>query len=94
MIAYLLLVAAVVSALAIPVWLQRQGLRDDPWLLLALAVLTAFVGNYVVFFQFESPNWRTLPIAIAIVAACQQALDARVRIPSGVVRDKATLEGG
>ena len=89
-IAYLLLVAAVLSALAIPVWRQRQELRDDPWLLLALAVLTAFVGNYVVFFQFESPNWRTLPIAIAIAAACQQALEARGRIPSGVVPNKAS----
>lgn len=75
--AYVALTALVIMALAPVVWRRRTGLRDDPWLLLALAVLTAFVGNYVVFYQFDAPSWRTLPIAIAIVAACRHALVQR-----------------
>jgi O-antigen ligase len=74
---YFALALLVVRALAPAVWRGRGSLQRDPWLLLALAVLTAFVGNYLVFYQFDAPSWRTLPVAIAIVAACRHALAER-----------------
>lgn len=76
---YLALAVLVIRALAPVIWQRQAALREDPWLLLALAVLTAFVGNYVVFYQFDAPSWRTLPIAIAIVAACRIGLSSRGR---------------
>jgi O-antigen ligase len=76
---YIFLMALVVAALLPIVWRSRHRLRTSPWLLLALAVLVAVIGNYAIFYQFESPNWRTLPIAIAIVAACHHALSGRAR---------------
>lgn len=76
---YSLLALLVVRALAPAVWRGRAALHGYPWLLLSLAVLTAFVGNYLIFYQFDAPSWRTLPIAIAIVAACRHALAGRSR---------------
>lgn len=78
-IAYLSLMALVMVALLPIIWRSRHSLRTSPWLLLALAVLVAAIGNYAIFYQFESPNWRTLPIAVAIVAACHHALSGRAR---------------
>ena len=74
---YFALAALVVRALAPTVWKARAALRDDHWLLLGLAVLVAFVGNYLVFYQFDAPSWRTMPIAIGIIAACHHAFTKR-----------------
>jgi len=63
-----------IRSLLPPVWQQRKALVGDPWLLLALTVLVSFIGNYVFFYQFETPAWRSLPILVAVAAACSVAL--------------------
>ncbi len=75
----------VIQRLLPPIWQQRKALMTNYWLLLGLAVLVSFVGNYVFFYQFETPAWRTLPILIALAAVCSAAL--RVDGASSCVTD-------
>lgn len=66
---FLLLSGLLISSIGRILWTERAYLRQNPWLLLALALLLSYIGNFLIFYQFETPSWRTLPIAAAIAAA-------------------------
>lgn len=74
LLALLLLSLILIQCLVSSIWRQRNELETNHWVLLGLATVTSFIGNYVVFYQFEAPAWRTLPIIVAIAAACSIAL--------------------
>lgn len=76
LLALILLSLVFLTTIGMPLWQLRAELVNNAWLLLALAVLVSFVGNYLVLSQLESPSWRTLPILAAIAAACICALKA------------------
>lgn len=67
--AFLLLSGLLIGNMGRILWRDRSVLRHDPWLLLALTVLLSYIGNFLIFYQFETPAWHTLPIAAAISAA-------------------------
>ena len=55
---------------------RRDDIFSTPWLALALAVFISVIGNFMFFYQTEDPSWRTIPIMVALVAACLTALRA------------------
>lgn len=75
--AFLLLSGLLVGNMGRILWRERNALRHDPWLLLALTILLSYIGNFLIFYQFETPAWRTLPIAAAIASAVVSARGTR-----------------
>jgi O-antigen ligase len=69
LLSFLMLSGLLVGSLGRILWQERHLLRQSPWLLLSLAILTSYIGNFLIFYQFETPAWRTLPITVAIAAA-------------------------
>jgi len=74
---FLLLSGLLVGNVGYILWRERSALRHDPWLLLALTILLSYIGNFLIFYQFETPAWRTLPIAAGIAAAVVSARGTR-----------------
>lgn len=73
LLSFLLLSGLLVGSVGRILWQERCFLRQSPWLLLCLALLISYIGNFLIFYQFETPAWRTLPIAVAIAAAILSA---------------------
>lgn len=56
------------------VWKRRSALRSDPILVVGLSALVAFIGNFLIFAQFEAPNWRTLAVLAGLMVAAASLL--------------------
>lgn len=73
---YLLISAAICLSLFRLVWRARiQELLTQPWLMLSAVTLIVYVGNFVVFYQFEAPSWRSMPVIVVLAAACLRAFE-------------------
>lgn len=79
LLAFLLLSGLLIANVGNILWKERDGLIRNPWTLLALALLISYLGNFLIFYQFETPAWRTLPIAAAIASAIMFAYKSPTR---------------
>lgn len=67
--------ALVLRLVGPPLWTRRSVLACDPIPLAGLCLLASFIGYFLVFSQFEAPNWRTLAMLAGLMVAISRLLD-------------------